>query len=250
MRVFIAHSSDDKPIARFLYHVLRLDGFDPWLDEEKLVGGQDWEHVIAEEIEASDIFLALLSDHAVGKKGYVNKELRIAIDAALKLPSNEIYIVPIRYGDLEIPRNLSNLHFVAADVGFEKLASLYSKIRRSLLEKLGTEHLIGLQSLAKLALTQRRSIPMGAYVVAGKNPNGQPYFGKAEVLSEGAGIVLIVRSGGETSRYAQISTDSKTSITFNGPVEVTYEWQEGGVLMGVWEDRGIEFLIPSAHFPH
>jgi len=43
LRVFLCHSSQDKPIVRELYQRLLAEGWiDPWLDEEKLLPGQDW----------------------------------------------------------------------------------------------------------------------------------------------------------------------------------------------------------------
>jgi hypothetical protein len=37
LRVFLCHSSQDKPIVRELYQRLNAEGWiDPWLDEEKL----------------------------------------------------------------------------------------------------------------------------------------------------------------------------------------------------------------------
>ena len=41
LKVFLCHASGDKPAVRELCHRLRAAGFDPWLDEEKLLPGQD-----------------------------------------------------------------------------------------------------------------------------------------------------------------------------------------------------------------
>ncbi|MBI5839508.1 MAG: toll/interleukin-1 receptor domain-containing protein [Chloroflexi bacterium] len=44
LRVFLCHASQDKPIVRELYQRLNAEGWiDPWLDEEKLLPGQDWD---------------------------------------------------------------------------------------------------------------------------------------------------------------------------------------------------------------
>jgi hypothetical protein len=39
----MCHSSSDKPKVRKLFARLRHNGFDQWLDEEKLEPGQDWQ---------------------------------------------------------------------------------------------------------------------------------------------------------------------------------------------------------------
>lgn len=42
LRVFLCHASQDKPIVRTLYRKLAAEPWiDPWLDEEKLLPGQD-----------------------------------------------------------------------------------------------------------------------------------------------------------------------------------------------------------------
>ena len=56
LRVFLCHSSQDKPIVRELYQRLNAEGWiDPWLDEEKLLPGQDWEMEIEKAVEATDV---------------------------------------------------------------------------------------------------------------------------------------------------------------------------------------------------
>ena len=43
LKVFLCHASQDKPIVRDLYQRLSAEGWiGPWLDEEKLLPGQDW----------------------------------------------------------------------------------------------------------------------------------------------------------------------------------------------------------------
>jgi hypothetical protein len=42
LRVFLCHSSGDKPAVLNLYQRLSNGGFDPWLDKKKLLPGQDW----------------------------------------------------------------------------------------------------------------------------------------------------------------------------------------------------------------
>ena len=72
LRVFLCHSSADKPAVRELYQKLRAElWIDPWLDEEKLLPGQDWDLVIEKAVQNSDAVIVLLSDSAVKKEGYI-----------------------------------------------------------------------------------------------------------------------------------------------------------------------------------
>ena len=72
LRVFLCHSSNDQPAVREVYQKLRAElWIDPWLDEEKLLPGQDWDLVIEKAVQNSDAVIVLLSDSAVKKEGYI-----------------------------------------------------------------------------------------------------------------------------------------------------------------------------------
>ena len=52
LRVFLCHSSQDKPIVRELYQRLNAEiWIDSWLDEEKLPQGQDWDLEIEKAVK-------------------------------------------------------------------------------------------------------------------------------------------------------------------------------------------------------
>ncbi len=65
LQIFLCHLSEDKPSVRKLFSRLSADGFDSWLDEEKLLGGQDWELEIHRAILNSDIILVCLSKKVI-----------------------------------------------------------------------------------------------------------------------------------------------------------------------------------------
>lgn len=113
LSVFLCHSSQDKPIVRGLYQRLLTEGWiDPWLDEEKLLPGMDWDEEIQKAVEASDSVLVCLSSNSVKKTGYVQKELRFVLDFALYQPLDEtIFIIPIRLDDCPVPRVLQSRQY-------------------------------------------------------------------------------------------------------------------------------------------
>jgi hypothetical protein len=80
LQIFLCHLSEDKPYVRKLYRRLRKEGFDPWLDEKKLLGGQDWELEIHRAILNSDIILVCLSKKVIDQSGYIHKEIKLALD--------------------------------------------------------------------------------------------------------------------------------------------------------------------------
>ena len=113
LRVFLCHSSDDKPTVRELYQKLSAEGWvDVWLDEEKLLPGQDWEFEIEKALDNSDAVIVTLSTSSVSKEGYVQKELRFVLDIALEKPEGMIFILPLRLDHCERPRGLRSIQGV------------------------------------------------------------------------------------------------------------------------------------------
>ena len=86
LKVFLCHSKDDKPKVRKLYKRLIADGLDVWLDEERLVPGHNWDYEIRKAMRETDVVIACLSNNAVTKAGYVQKEIRQALDIANEQP--------------------------------------------------------------------------------------------------------------------------------------------------------------------
>ncbi|MCX6056995.1 MAG: SUMF1/EgtB/PvdO family nonheme iron enzyme [Chloroflexi bacterium] len=113
LRVFPCHSSKDKTAVRELYKKLRLeDWIDPWLDEEKLLPGQDWHMEIEKAVEVTDVVVVLLSNQSVSQEGYVQRELKLALDVADEKPEGAIFIVPLRLDECPAPRRLKGWHYV------------------------------------------------------------------------------------------------------------------------------------------
>ena len=106
MRVFICHSSDDKAAVRELEQRLRSDGLDTWLDEDQLLPGHDWHDAILDALRMSDAVLVCLSANAVNKTGYLQKEIRLALDAADERPHGRTFLVPVRLDECVVPRPL------------------------------------------------------------------------------------------------------------------------------------------------
>jgi hypothetical protein len=112
LSVFLCHASGDKPAVRELYEALQSDGFDPWLDEENLLPGQDWNYEIMRAVRASDVVVVCLSEGSVSKAGYVQKEIKFALDVADEQPEGSIFIIPAKLEECDVPDRLSHWHWV------------------------------------------------------------------------------------------------------------------------------------------
>jgi len=131
LKVFLSYSSQDKPVVRELVRRLASEGWiDPWVDEKKLLPGQDWRTKIEEAVETSDIVIICLSSNSVTKEGFVQKELRYAREIAFEKPDDTIFLIPLRLDDCTVPRGLRFYQW--ADYFLDKKDETYDSLVKSL----------------------------------------------------------------------------------------------------------------------
>jgi len=100
LRVFLCHATEDRPATRELYQKLAAEPWiQPWMDMEDLLPGQDFDLEIYKALRDSDAILICLSQTSVTKSGYLNKEIRRALDTADEKPEGAIYIIPVKFDD-------------------------------------------------------------------------------------------------------------------------------------------------------
>lgn len=158
MNIFLCHTSEDKKTVRELYRRLKKDGFTPWLDAENLLAGQEWKVEIPKVVKNSDVVIICLSNQIETKTGYIQKEIRIALDAADERPEGSIFIIPLRLVACSVPERLQRWHYVDyfEDNGYEKLIkSLNFLERNTVKENVLKLSRVSLNSLNDLAYYQR-----------------------------------------------------------------------------------------------
>lgn len=132
LRVFLCHSASDKITVRDLRDKLRADEVEPWFDEDKLLPGQNWEFEIRKALQSSDVVVICLSRRSVGKVGYVQKEIREALNLSDEQPEGVAFIIPLKLERCEVPHMLRAWQWVDlfAEDGYERLrASLAERAR-------------------------------------------------------------------------------------------------------------------------
>jgi formylglycine-generating enzyme required for sulfatase activity len=123
LRVFLCHASEDKERVRELSARLTKDGFETWLDEERILPGQDWDFEIRQAVRNSDVVVVCISGRSAGKIGYVQKELRTVLDLADHQPEGRVFIIPVRLELCEVPSRLTQWQYadLFAEHGYEQL---------------------------------------------------------------------------------------------------------------------------------
>ena len=102
-RIFIAYVNEDSDLAGGIFEALRQAGFDPWLDKQKLLPGQNWGRAIRNALETSDFVVCCFSQNSLHKRGGFQAEMRYALESAQRLPLDEVFLLPVRLEECPVP---------------------------------------------------------------------------------------------------------------------------------------------------
>ena len=123
--VFISYARLDEAVVVTLYDQLKQSGFTPWMDVKDIYPGEDWRHAIDAAIQRADFFVLCLSENSLGRRGYLQREIKSALDRLLELLVDDIFFIPVRLTNCEPPKEMSK--FQTVDIfksgGYEKLIS-------------------------------------------------------------------------------------------------------------------------------
>jgi hypothetical protein len=111
--VFVSYAREDQSWAERLYMDLRKQKINAWLDVRCLAAGANWKHEIKKAIRGSRYFILLLSKHSITKRGFVQKEIKEALNVLQEFPKDSIYLIPARLDQTEpIDEDLQELNWV------------------------------------------------------------------------------------------------------------------------------------------
>ena len=142
--VFISYAKEDRDKVLAIYRKLERRNLKPWLDEYYLRPGCDWKMVVEETIRNCRFCLVLLSSKSVNKKGFVQKEISMALDVAEEIPKKDMFIIPVRLEDCEVPLRLKKWQWV----DIYKRGG-YNRLEKTLIESLGKDYSPPLKGIPK-----------------------------------------------------------------------------------------------------
>ena len=109
-KLFLCYAKEDETEAHDIYLALKKERLSPWMDKppfhymnEGLKPGENFDSVIRKKIKESDYFIALLSKSSINKKGYVQREFKIALDIMNEIPLDKLYFLPVLIEKCEVP---------------------------------------------------------------------------------------------------------------------------------------------------
>ncbi len=116
-KIFLCYAKEDQPQVETLYQKLRDAGFAPWMDKVDLVGGEEWRPAIQKAIREAHFFVACVSKYWIptnpqDRKRFFRREIQTALDVLPELAQGDIYVIPIRLEECEVPDNLSLFQWI------------------------------------------------------------------------------------------------------------------------------------------
>jgi hypothetical protein len=105
--IFISYAREDESEVRWLYDELTNRGFRPWLDQKNIEPGEKWELAIETAMRRADFILVCVSQRSSRKRGFVRKEIRRAVEESEEMLDSDIFLIPVRLEDCELPSELT-----------------------------------------------------------------------------------------------------------------------------------------------
>ena len=135
-KIFISYAKEDIIFAEKLYDFLNINSFRPWLDKKELLPGQDWNFTIKKALREADYIIVLLSSNSVQKRGYVQREFKLALDYYEEKLDDDIYLIPLKINNCEIPSKLSKFQWTDYNENdsFQKVLQSLNLQREKLIE--------------------------------------------------------------------------------------------------------------------
>jgi hypothetical protein len=115
MLIFISYAREDVQYAKELYQRLERHGFTPWMDKVNLLAGQQWQPAIEKAMKSADLLLLLMSRNSIQKRGFMQREVRVALDLWKEKLADDIYLIPVMLEAIpipEVPDEVSKFHWV------------------------------------------------------------------------------------------------------------------------------------------
>ena len=230
LKIFISYAKENIEQVKELYYMLKIYGFDPWLDENELMPGQEWQLELESNIEKSDIVLVCLSKFVIKKRGYIQKEIRVAIDKANYFPEGVVFIIPVRLEDCDVPNSLKskqwvNLHETDGyKILFDTLRQISFKKNKSNKPKTKNDRI------------------SGVYRAIGNNEDGETYEGRVIIIKQGDQYKVLWNISDD--RWESTGILHGNELIVEGDFNFTYSIRNDKSLYGEWEPGLFETLMP------
>lgn len=111
-QIFISYAREDYETVEQLYNRLQYAGYKPWMDKKDILPGERWESSIDKAIRDSDFVLICISNKSVNKRGFLQREIKDALDLWREKLEDDIFLIPVRLEDCNVPESLKEFQWI------------------------------------------------------------------------------------------------------------------------------------------
>ena len=123
IRLFISYAHADSAFVDRLEADLQKQGYDPWVDRQRLKGGQRWRRELQDAVKRAQVLLIVLSPDAVAAEN-----VQIEYDYMLELGN---VVIPLYYRQCEVPMELRAIQWIDFRKSYEQgFAALLEVLHR------------------------------------------------------------------------------------------------------------------------
>lgn len=97
--VFLSYVRADEGRVVPIYESLTRKGFNLWFDRRRLRPGQNWDFEIRRALDKSALVIVFISHNSVDHRGYVQREIKMALEKLAEKLVDDIYLVPVLLDD-------------------------------------------------------------------------------------------------------------------------------------------------------
>jgi len=94
--IFLSYASQDAQAAQKICQALRAAGFEVFLDQSELRGGDAWDQKIRREIRDCALFIPVISLNTASRlEGYFRLEWKLAVDRSHLMAAEKPFLLPV-----------------------------------------------------------------------------------------------------------------------------------------------------------
>ena len=110
--LFLSYARADRALVEDLFDKLTADGFAPWMDVRSIRPGERWRPAIEKALREAHFFVLCISSQSVNRRGFLQREIRMALDKTAELLEDDIYFLPVRLSHCPLPQQLTDFQAV------------------------------------------------------------------------------------------------------------------------------------------
>lgn len=138
--VFLSYARPDRDRVIQYFNQLSGSGFNVWMDCQRLKAGQNWSYEIERAATKAVVVVVFISANSVDRRGYVQKELKEALERRKHKLVDDIFLIPVILDETGVPPELEDVHCV-----WERDGTAQSQIEDALRHQFGKLNLKTLQ---------------------------------------------------------------------------------------------------------